>query len=163
MKTIYFRHTFKCPECGELTVIVSKFEMAEKAFLHITCGHCLRIMSVSCAIDTKFAMGTMKELNADVLQEDAYEWSQKTFGTNRGPEGALNHLKRECKEAIDSPGDIMEYGDMWLLLSDAASSAGFTMTQVLYAASLKLVINKNREWGEIDAEGVCEHIEESEK
>ena len=163
MNTIYFRHTFKCPECGKLTVKASKHEAVERSFPHVTCGHCLKIMPVSCAIDTKFATGAMKELNADVLQEDAYEWSQKTFGTERGPEGPLNHLKRECQEAIDSPGDIMEFGDMWLLLSDAASRAGFTMSQVVFAAHIKLGINKNREWGPIDSEGVSEHVRGNEK
>lgn len=103
----------------------------------------------------------MKILDADVLQEDAFAWSEKTFGKDRGPEGPLNHLKRECDEAIANPTDIMEFGDMWLLLSDAASRAGFTMSQVLFAAQVKLDINKNRKWGDIDSEGVSEHIKEA--
>lgn len=94
---------------------------------------------------------------------DHAAWSQATFGldTKRGPKGPLIHLKKEVREAIDNPRDIMEHADIFLLSLDALRRAGFTFQQLVEASRRKLEINKQREWAAIeqqDPEGVVEHI-----
>lgn len=75
-------------------------------------------------------------------------WSQKAFGTDqeRGPKGALEHLKLEAQECIDAPDDLVEYADCFLLLIDALRRAGFTIEQLLDAAIDKQKICETREW-----------------
>ncbi len=99
-------------------------------------------------------------IDVDILQTKLFEWSSATFGTpqERGPEGPLNHLRKEINEAIDDPDDIVEFADMYMLLSDAASRAGHSMSDVLYASIEKLLVNKKREWGPINADGFSEHV-----
>ncbi len=84
----------------------------------------------------------------DTLATDAGAWADATFGTpaERGPIGALRHLKLECDECIAGPGDIMEYADCFLLLLDAARRAGISPAALIRAASTKLGINKRRTW-----------------
>lgn len=75
-------------------------------------------------------------------------WSQKTFGTDeeRGPTGALEHLKLEANECIEAPDDIVEYADCLLLLLDANRRAGFGLMELVQAAYDKLQVNKERDW-----------------
>ncbi len=93
------------------------------------------------------------------LANDHAEWSQATFGSDaeRGPEGPLNHLKREVGEAIDSPRDEEEYADLLLLVLDASRRAGISAPELVSAAAKKLDKNKEREWGERQPDGVFEH------
>lgn len=98
--------------------------------------------------------------DVDSLQAQLFEWSSATFGSAEkcGPEGPLNHLRREIDEALETPSDIMEFADMYMLLSDAASRAGHRMSDVLDASVTKLEINKKRQWGKPNAEGFSEHV-----
>ncbi len=100
-----------------------------------------------------------------VLAYDQRQWSEATFGSDdeRGPVGALRHLRREAKEAIDNPHDAEEYADCFLLIVDAARRAGFSIGELLHAAQLKLEINKGREWPEPGEDGQpVEHVVDSE-
>ena len=83
----------------------------------------------------------------DMLTEQAL-WSQSTFGSDdaRGPVGALKHLSLEATEAAESPGDITEYADCFLLLMDAARRARISPMALLEASYAKLQVNKRREW-----------------
>ena len=54
-KRQFFRHTFKCPECKELTTRTSKYEVVNLAFPYVTCGYCLVIMPSTCAINSDLA------------------------------------------------------------------------------------------------------------
>lgn len=96
------------------------------------------------------------------------KWSQATFGSDevRGPIGPLKHLLKELTtevlgvadymtvEAImglDIKGgegldDIVEWGDMLLLLLDAIRRKGFTWEGVVVAAWNKMDVNEQREW-----------------
>ena len=76
-------------------------------------------------------------------------------GTLGGPE---HKLCREIQEAIDTPYDLGEYADMYILLLDAAYSAGITVTFLEAAAEHKFLINQQRTWGEPDENGVVEHV-----
>lgn len=88
------------------------------------------------------------------------EWSQTQFGldSERGPEGPLAHLAKEVEEMAADPTDLSEYADGLLLLLDASRRAGFTADQLLEAASVKLKVNMEREWGEPNPDGSVEHI-----
>jgi len=92
------------------------------------------------------------------LQDEVAIWSIKTFGSSRPPSAPLNHLIKEVKEVIDAPHDRMEFADCFLLILDAASKAGINTEQLLTAAFKKLEINKKRQWGEPNKNGVVEHI-----
>lgn len=75
-------------------------------------------------------------------------WSDEAFGppSIRGPIGPLQHLKKECDEAIAKPTDIKEYADILNLALDAARRAGFTLEQLVTAAHEKVKENKTRKW-----------------
>ncbi len=99
-------------------------------------------------------------MDVDRLQKKLFEWSSTTFGDSKtlGPSGPLNHLRKEINEALDDPSDIMEFADMYMLLSDAASRAGHKMSAVLNATVEKLEICKQRKWGPPNADGFSEHV-----
>lgn len=101
-------------------------------------------------------MSTQETL--DAFQRRTFAWSAKTFGV-RGPAGPMNHLKSECDEVIESPLDIWEYADCFLLLQDAASRAGIKMGDVFNHAIAKHEINEERDWGdgEPNEQGFTEH------
>lgn len=106
-------------------------------------------------------MSLLNRLEALIHEHAA--WSQKTFGldSKRGPKGPLIHLKKEVREAIDKPKDIMEHADIFLLSLDALRRAGFTFTQLVNAARDKLEINKARDWpalAEQPVDGLVEHV-----
>ena len=98
----------------------------------------------------------MKDI--DEFQERLFAWSGATFGNRDRPDGPLNHLKKECDEAIANPDDIMEFADMQMLLCDAASRAGHKMSAVLEAAERKLEICRKRKWEPLNEAGFSEHV-----
>lgn len=86
------------------------------------------------------------------------EWSDEKFGRNRSPEGPIHHLKKEVEELIADPYHPEEYADCMLLLLDAWRLRGGNLETLLIAARSKFEINKARQWGEPDENGVVEHI-----
>lgn len=81
--------------------------------------------------------------------KDRSEFSYKTFGTKqeRGPNGPLEHLRREVGEVMAEPKDRMEYADCFLLLLDAYNRAELgDLFDLINDANTKLEINKNRTW-----------------
>lgn len=93
----------------------------------------------------------------DQLFRETIDWQRKTFGSNRGPLPQLHHLEKEIRELKASPSDPQEYADAFILLFGAAAEAGFSYNDILNAISDKLEINKAREWGKPDKNGVVEH------
>ena len=91
------------------------------------------------------------------FQIEAHRWSEQTFGVARSPDGPIAHLVKEVKELQQNPYDIMEYADCLMLILDAASNASITGDKLLEAAWEKLEINRQRDWGIPDADGVVEH------
>jgi hypothetical protein len=121
-------------------------------------------------------MGTA-ELGAalEVLTQSHQQWSEKTFGTieQRGPIGALNHIQKEAKEAIEEyelsgSNSIVknhkyrvELADILLCLNDAIWRSGFTFQEIIEAAQEKLYINMEREWppiGSVPPDESVHHI-----
>lgn len=102
------------------------------------------------------------------LQRRAWEWSRVTFGEERGPDGPLNHLKREADEVIEAVSAgrrldaIEEFADCFLLLCDAASRFGVTIAEIIDEADDKLEKNKRRKWAPLNSQGFSEHLREQE-
>lgn len=94
------------------------------------------------------------------IAEEQSTWSQAAFGADseRGPLGALRHLELEAAECIQSPTDIMEYADCFLLILDASRRAGFHYTDLLRAAEQKLEICKSRAWPRPNGDFPVEHV-----
>lgn len=93
------------------------------------------------------------------LFERLAEVSDRKFGMNRGPIGALKHLVLEAKEAIARPDDITEYVDCLLLSLDAARRAGFEYEEILAAGHAKVSVIDGREYPKGVPEGEpIEHI-----
>jgi hypothetical protein len=86
------------------------------------------------------------------------QWSNETFGVDRGPIGALKHLEREAKEAQSKPTDLEEYADCMLLIVDAARRAGLTPTTLLALCFYKLEKCKRRVWPKPTSDEPVEHI-----
>jgi phosphoribosyl-ATP pyrophosphohydrolase len=100
------------------------------------------------------------------LQRDAWVWSRVTFGEERGPDGPLNHLRREIDEVIEAVAEgrrldaIEEYADCYLLLLDSLSRYGVTIAEVAQEAERKLEKNKARKWAPLNEQGFSEHIKD---
>jgi hypothetical protein len=92
------------------------------------------------------------------LQDEIARWSDATFGDERPPTRPLHHLAMEVQELIAEPHDDEEYADCLILLLDAYRMAGGNTKQLLDTAFQKLEINKQRDWGTPDENGVVEHI-----
>lgn len=86
-------------------------------------------------------------------------WADSVWGDRTGqPQGTLNHLKEEVQELINAPFDAAEYADCFALLVDAARMADIPPEKLLLAVEAKLEVNKKRDWGPVDADGVSHHI-----
>lgn len=72
------------------------------------------------------------------------EWSESTFGTEKGPVGPLKHLIAEAEEAIENPSDIMEYVDCLFLVFDSSRRAGIDLDTLVNAGFDKMDIIKKR-------------------
>lgn len=90
------------------------------------------------------------------------EWSQATFGSDqeRGPTGALLHLEKEAREALEAPNDVTEFADCLLLILDASRRAGFDTAYLLAQTYQKLQVCKQRKWPKPDGDQPVEHIKE---
>ena len=94
------------------------------------------------------------------LAAEHAQWSQEAFGgdASRDWTGPLAHLGKEIREIEEQPFDREEWADALLLLLDASRRAGFNAAGLLLAAEYKLSVNKNRIWGEPNADGSVEHV-----
>lgn len=115
----------------------------------------------------------MKELQK--LMDSQKVWSDNTFNNGEFSHGRSlpisHHLQKESKELteaienyLDSPSDSTskcvqeELADCFLLLLDCTAHIGFSVQSLMLLASEKHEINKKRQWGKPDANGVVEHI-----
>ena len=99
----------------------------------------------------------MKTLND--IQQEIGEWSTKTFGPPRAQSKIL-HMQREVEELLLKPGDIFEMADILILLLDIARTAGHSANDLVITVQEKMEINKKRNWGNPDKNGVVEHVED---
>ena len=91
------------------------------------------------------------------------KWQQKTF-PNATPMSKLNHLAEELIELADAikKGEQtrdLEYADCFFLLFGAAAADGMTYSHICEVIEAKFTINKDRQWGTPDENGVVKHIE----
>lgn len=98
------------------------------------------------------------------LFEDIVKWQKDTFKSANAL-SKIAHLTEEVEELqydieyYKSPEETsMEFADCFLLLYGAASAYGMSYADIEKAIGNKLEINKGREWGEPDENGVVKHI-----
>lgn len=91
------------------------------------------------------------------------EWQQRTF-PNSTELSRVKHLIKEVDELKDEVcvGTVeekeMEYADCFFLLFGAAKMAGMTYNDICYAIERKFEINRQRQWGRPDSDGVVNHL-----
>lgn len=116
------------------------------------------------------------------LMDDISKWANEIFSDGEFDAyrtvRIVRHLKKEVPELIhaldrDSSGTIIskdadmcgedyeavkeEFADCFMLLLDAAVNYGFTANALIKETHKKLKINKKRQWGKPDENGVSEH------
>ena len=75
------------------------------------------------------------------------EWSERTFGPEKGPAGPLRHLAKEAIEAAEAPTRehrLEELADCTFLLLDAIRRANLTAEELVEAMDRKQKILNNR-------------------
>lgn len=103
----------------------------------------------------------------DELQADIGDWARKTF-PQATDTGTAMHLQREVSELLalchvadfgpigaDINMIAEESADCLILLLNLANRIGFSLAD---AVTQKMQVNRARQWGQPDAEGVVEHI-----
>ncbi len=73
-------------------------------------------------------------------------WSEKTFGPGKRDAGLIDHIKKELKEIINSPGDLEEWIDVIILAIDGAWRNGFLPEEIIYCLEQKQEKNILRKW-----------------
>ena len=91
------------------------------------------------------------------LQYDLNKWTAEQF-KGQPLSGKFAHLRKEIAELEANPNDLMEYADCYMLLVDIAGKNNIQLSDIHRAAGEKLVINKNRTWGEPNDDGSVEHV-----
>ncbi len=94
--------------------------------------------------------------------EKIIKWQRETF-IHAHPLSKIAHLAKELQELVGAikSGDMdrdLEYADCFFLLFGAASADGMTYSMICDAIDRKFEINKARQWGKPDEDGVVEHI-----
>lgn len=86
-------------------------------------------------------------------------WSQATFGKDedRGPIGAIKHLRKEADELLQDPSDLEEYADCIFLVFDACRRARFDYTDLVSKCFEKLEKNRARVWPKTAPDEPAEH------
>jgi len=89
----------------------------------------------------------------DRLQDEIGAWGDKTFPGST-PSSVLKHLQKEINELITDKNSV-EAADCVMLIIHFAHKMRFSL---LDAIRYKFDINKARQWGTPDADGVVEHV-----
>jgi hypothetical protein len=90
------------------------------------------------------------------------KWQQETFGQATAL-SKVAHLEQEVEELraaieYDLPEKHLEYADCFILLFGSAASDGMDYDMICEAINEKMAINRQRKWGNPDANGVVNHI-----
>jgi len=72
--------------------------------------------------------------------------------------GEVGELKHEIIAGVSYDKMKMEVADCFFLLFGAAASEGMTYSEIVEAIQEKFEINKKRNWGNPDKNGVVNHI-----
>jgi len=109
------------------------------------------------------------------LMDRQKEWSDQTFSEGKFLHARSLpisfHLQKEAAELtealqnyINDPTEAtnlkvsQELADVFLLLLDCTAHVGFSVESLTHFASCKFMLNKTREWGSPDENGVVEHV-----
>lgn len=89
-------------------------------------------------------------------------WQKQTFG-QATTLSKIEHLKQEIIEleldvTANEVNRRLEFADCFFLLFGAAAADGMTYQDICNAVQEKFEINKKRQWGEPDENGVVKHI-----
>lgn len=100
----------------------------------------------------------------NLLQADVLSWAQQTFPRST-VDATCKHLAKEAAEIAaaylaDEGRERLaeECGDVLLILLHVSARMGIDWYDLLDAATAKLEVNKVRQWGQPDADGVVEHV-----
>jgi hypothetical protein len=85
-------------------------------------------------------------LNLTKYLADHVDWSKKTFGEGNNITGLCNHITKELEEIKQSPGDVIEYADVFILLLDLLWRNNHTAAEFIEALQQKQQINFQRKW-----------------
>lgn len=135
------------------------------AFYRHVCDSC-RIVKELPTVYPETTFGPSREQYLDDyfdrLAMEISEWSQNTFGTDseRGPIGALKHLEKEAREALENPTDTSEYADCLILVLDASRRAGIHHEDLIKHALAKMEVNRQRTWPKPTTDSPVEHCKE---
>ena len=119
------------------------------------------------------------------LMDDVADWSDSQFGKGNRTVSMLHHLKKEVPELIEAvqaiqdinklednqPVDFMEcseiakemfyeFADVFMLIIDSARSMNLNAKALIEFTQQKLEINKKRNWGDADENGVVGHTKD---
>lgn len=118
----------------------------------------IRALLVVKPIDGKVRTKIMSyPIDMNDLQYDLNKWTAEQF-KGQPLSGKFAHLRKEIAELEANPSDLMEYADCYMLLVDIAGKNNIQLSDIHRAAGEKLVINKNRTWGEPNDDGSVEHV-----
>lgn len=95
-----------------------------------------------------------KQRDWDTLIESVHQWQCETF-PQAGAESKWHHLKEEIEELGDCLSDPSEIADCLLLLIGIAKVQGLDPFQCIVD---KMAVNRERDWGKPDSNGVVKHI-----
>lgn len=104
----------------------------------------------------------MFDLVAHLYRQRAF--SLKTFGPGRRTKGVLDHIRKECREVEQAPGDLKEWVDLILLSLDGAHRAGHSPEAICAALAAIQTRNENRDWPDwrtADPDKAIEHVRQS--
>jgi len=113
------------------------------------------------------------------LQDSIGKWGDETFGHSGNPigssQGIYHHMDKEFSELAEAIDEAIvqsanekkpfgkcdkdhiaeECADIFILMCSLAHVNGFSIRE---AVGCKMAINRSREWGKPDKDGVIEHI-----
>lgn len=96
--------------------------------------------------------------------ESVTKWQNETFKASTAM-SKIAHLGQEYVELVvavkmKDPQRRLEFADAFILLYGAAAADGMTYEDICKAIDEKMEINRKREWGLPDKNGVINHVRE---
>ena len=106
-------------------------------------------------------------INIDELQNDIHEWSVKVFGDEKTDHNRIAEMNQsiidESNELVNNPYSLLEYADLFITMLNSMTAAGYTFNNLIVAANIKMVINKERKWYRIKSTRKLYHVERDER
>lgn len=93
----------------------------------------------------------------DDLMEECTVWANATF-PHASNQSRANHLVKEALELQETPDDMEEAADVFMLLGHIAQDPA----RLREAVRAKLEKNRQRKWGSVQPNGIVEHVGEGE-